>query len=49
MTIVLPLTFEGGATDTYGNSRIGFEGSATINRNDFGVTWNAPLEAGGGR
>ena len=37
----------GTATDVYGNLRAGFEGRATINRKDFGVTWNAPLEAGG--
>ena len=35
------------ATDPYGNLRAGFEGRATINRSDFGVTWNAPLETGG--
>lgn len=37
----------GTATDVYGNLRAGFDGKATINRKDFGVTWNAPLEAGG--
>ena len=37
----------GTATDVYGNLRAGFEGKATISRKDFGVTWNAPLEAGG--
>ena len=37
----------GTATDVYGNLRAGFEGRATISRKDFGVTWNAPLEAGG--
>ena len=37
----------GTATDVYGNLRAGFEGRATINRKDFGVAWNAPLEAGG--
>ena len=37
----------GTATDVYGNLRAGFEGRTTINRKDFGVTWNAPLEAGG--
>ena len=37
----------GTATDVYGNLRAGFEGRATINRRDFGVVWNAPLEAGG--
>jgi polyisoprenoid-binding protein YceI len=33
--------------DPYGNVRIGLEGSTTINRRDFGVTWNAALETGG--
>jgi len=37
----------GTATDVYGNLRAGFEGRAVINRRDFGVAWNAPLEAGG--
>lgn len=37
----------GSAVDPYGNLRAGFEGRAVINRSDFGVTWNAPLEAGG--
>ena len=37
----------GTATDVFGNLRAGFEGRATISRKDFGVTWNAPLEAGG--
>ena len=37
----------GSATDPFGNLRLGLEGSTTINRKDFGVTWNAALEAGG--
>jgi polyisoprenoid-binding protein YceI len=45
--VTIPFTFEGAATDPFGNLRIGFEGSVTINRKDFGVNWNAPLEAGG--
>jgi polyisoprenoid-binding protein YceI len=36
-----------GQVDPFGNVRIGFEGSTTINRKDFGVTWNAVLETGG--
>ncbi len=35
------------ATDPFDNLRAGFEGRTTINRSDFGVTWNAPLETGG--
>jgi polyisoprenoid-binding protein YceI len=45
--VTIPFQFEGAATDPFGNLRIGFEGSTTINRKDFGVTWNAPLETGG--
>jgi polyisoprenoid-binding protein YceI len=45
--ITLPLEFQGAAKDPFGNDRIGFEGSVTINRKDFGVTWNAALETGG--
>ncbi len=46
-----PVTVEfehtGLATDPFGNLRAGFEGRTTINRSDYGVTWNAPLETGG--
>jgi polyisoprenoid-binding protein YceI len=45
--VTVPFTFEGAAVDPFGNQRIGFEGGATISRQDFGITWNAPLEAGG--
>ena len=38
---------EGSAVDPYGNLRIGLEGTTTINRKDFGVSWNAALETGG--
>ena len=46
-----PVTFQvayhGDAVDPYGNRRIGLEGKATVNRKDWGVNWNAALEAGG--
>ena len=45
--ITIPFTFEGAATDPFGNQRAGFEGSVTINRKDYGITWNATLETGG--
>jgi len=45
--ITVPFSFEGTATDPFGNSRVGFEGSTTINRKDYGVTWNTVLETGG--
>ena len=46
-SISIPLEYQGAATDPFGNERIGFEGSATINRSEFGVTYNAALETGG--
>ena len=45
--ITIPFEFEGAAKDPFGNERVGFEGSVAINRKDYGVTWNAPLETGG--
>ena len=33
--------------DPCGNSRIGVSATAKINRKDFGLTWNAALDAGG--
>lgn len=46
-SVTIPFEFEGAATDPFGNQRIGFEGSLVINRKDYGVNWNAALEAGG--
>lgn len=46
-SVTIPVSYEGAATDPFGNQRVGFEGSVTINRKDFGVTWNAALETGG--
>ncbi|MET9607970.1 YceI family protein [Streptomyces sp. NPDC006512] len=43
----IDLEFTGSATDVYGNERVGFEGGAEILRSDWGLTWNAALEAGG--
>jgi polyisoprenoid-binding protein YceI len=37
----------GSARDPYGNLRVGFEGGTTINRKDWGLTYNAALETGG--
>jgi polyisoprenoid-binding protein YceI len=45
--IVLDLEFQGAAVDPFGNQRVGFEGRATINRKDWGLTWNVALETGG--
>ncbi len=45
--VVVELEYAGAAVDPFGNQRVGFEGSATVNRKDWGVNWNAALEAGG--
>ncbi len=39
--------FGGISQDPFGNTRAGFEGTATLNRKDWGLVWNAALEAGG--
>jgi polyisoprenoid-binding protein YceI len=45
--VTVDLEYTGSAVDPYGNQRIGFEGRTTVNRKDWGITWNAALEAGG--
>jgi polyisoprenoid-binding protein YceI len=45
--ISIDFDFTGSATDPFGNKRVGFEGSVQVNRKDWGVNWNAPLELGG--
>ena len=45
--ITVPFEFEGASQDPFGNQRIGFDGSVTISRKDYGITWNAALETGG--
>lgn len=37
----------GSAQDPFGNTRVGFEGGVTVNRSDWGLTFNAALETGG--
>ncbi len=39
--------FEGRVPDPWGGQRVGYRATATINRKDFGLTWNAALETGG--
>ncbi|HEX7064237.1 MAG TPA: YceI family protein [Bacillales bacterium] len=42
------LTFEGQSKDPMsGNQVVGFSGEGTINRSEYGLTWNAALETGG--
>jgi polyisoprenoid-binding protein YceI len=45
--VTIEFEYSGTAVDPFGNVRVGFEGSTTINRRDWKVEWNAPLETGG--
>ncbi|MFB7843517.1 MAG: polyisoprenoid-binding protein [Microbacterium sp. 14-71-5] len=49
--VTKPVTFEldfgGFGSDPYGNYKAGASAKAVINREDFGLTWNAALETGG--
>jgi polyisoprenoid-binding protein YceI len=45
--VTIDFEYQGQATDPFGNQRVGFEGAVTINRKDWGITWNAALETGG--
>jgi polyisoprenoid-binding protein YceI len=45
--IDLPVSYLGKAKDPWGNEKLGFETEVTINRKDYGLTWNAALETGG--
>ena len=46
-SVTLDVEFNGVATDPWGNEKAAFEATADINRNDWGLTWNANLEKGG--
>ena len=45
--VTVDFEFTGAAVDPFGNHRIGLEGTVVVNRKDWGVNWNAALEAGG--
>jgi polyisoprenoid-binding protein YceI len=45
--IVLHAEVEGLVVDPYGNQRLGFTVAGEIDRFEFGLTWNAAIEAGG--
>lgn len=46
-SVTVDFEYTGAVTDPFGNHRVGFEGKTTVNRKDWGVSWNAALEAGG--
>ncbi len=45
--LALPFTLTGPIKDPWGNSRIGFEAKAKVNRKEFGMMYNKILETGG--
>ncbi len=49
--VTKPVTFKaelgGFGTDPYGNYKAGVTAQTTINREEFGLTWNTALESGG--
>lgn len=44
--VILDLVVHGEGKDPWGNLRSGFTATTTINRKDFGLTWNQALETG---
>ncbi len=45
--VVLEVEYAGRMKDPWGHERAGFTARASIDRKDFGLTWNQLLEAGG--
>lgn len=45
--VVLDVTYHGSSMSPSGTTKVGFEASAKINREDWDLTWNAALETGG--
>ena len=45
--VTLPVTHLGFVNDPWGNERAGFELNTTLNRKDYGLTYNKTLDSGG--
>jgi polyisoprenoid-binding protein YceI len=45
--VIVEFEYAGTVVDPFGNHRLGLDGGVVINRKDWGVNWNATLEAGG--
>jgi polyisoprenoid-binding protein YceI len=46
-SVTLPVTLLGEGKDPWGNEKLGLETTVTLNRKEFGLTWNKALESGG--
>lgn len=47
LPVHIDLEFGGASQDAYGQNRVGFEGTATLLRSDWGLGWNTTLATGG--
>lgn len=45
--VTLEVEYAGGGKDPWGNERAGFAAKTSLNRKDYGLSWNAALETGG--
>ncbi len=45
--VILDVEYGGQGKDPWGNQRAGFTATTSLNRKDFGLTWNQALETGG--
>jgi polyisoprenoid-binding protein YceI len=45
--VTIDFEYTGTAVDPFGNTRLGLEGNVVVNRKDWGINWNAALDAGG--
>jgi polyisoprenoid-binding protein YceI len=45
--VTLAVDYDGVTTDPWGNTKAGFTATTKVNREEFGLTWNAALETGG--
>jgi len=46
-TVEFDLEYHGVQRDPWGGVRIGFSAETKVNRKDFGIDWNAPIDGGG--
>ena len=46
-SITVPVVFLGIGKDPWGNDRAGFELNTTLDRKDYGISWNKALDQGG--
>jgi polyisoprenoid-binding protein YceI len=47
LPLPIDLEFGGAGQDADGRDRVGFEGTATLKRSDWGIDWNSALATGG--